>query len=328
MSKVLFINTAWDPADCSRRQAEAINKCSELWTSRHIRITPTFYNDYDVTANNYNRDEFVSLIEEADILHFCGGYVPEYKHLHEFNKKFDAKFNWGFEWYPMIKKKTKIFHDYCSWDNHWGTHSDSGKFIDMKDDIKYDAIFSSVPQASTFIYDCKYIPDVVNIDKYAPVNIEDSKVVISHFPTGGGNRKNTVEFKQGIADLPNDIVMNETGANRHEEIIDLKKQSTMGFDAIWRGFHGATTVENLAMGIPTMVGQDETFKFLFSKFFDTSVYPFEIVQTAAAIHNTIVTYNNNPDAFVARRKLVRRFMETRWNEKTISDAIVKEYEKL
>jgi len=96
---ILFINPAWDAAGCSYRQSVAINKYT-THKARHFRAVKTFYDYLDIGPENYNRDEFVALIENADILHFCSA-THDYPSPH----------SWGFNWNDFIGRKKKIFHD-------------------------------------------------------------------------------------------------------------------------------------------------------------------------------------------------------------------------
>ena len=97
--KSLFINMAWDAAGCSYKQAEAIKMHTDCEV-RHFRAVRTFYNTLDIGPENYNRDEFVELVRNADILHFCSA-THTYLSPH----------NFGFDWNEMVKGKIKIFHD-------------------------------------------------------------------------------------------------------------------------------------------------------------------------------------------------------------------------
>lgn len=315
--KSLWINPAWDGAGCSYRQAMAINKYTEH-TARHYRAEKTFYDQLDLGMENYDRDEFVSLIEEADILHFCSA-------THTYGSKQD----WGFDWGKYIKGKPTIFHCYNAFLGHWRDRANARDQWDRLKDIGYNAIFSSIPQ-SIYVYDkCIYVPDLVDEQDYwfKPGNGRDlTKVNLCHFPTGSDNNKNTNEFNAATKQVGIDAVI--TNGLTNKEVLNIKKKSNLGFDAIWRGFHGATSIENLAMGIPTMCGIDEEFATLFKIYFECDQIPFEDVKTVEDIVEVINKYSNDNDALRERCNFVRNFMVSTWSAKNIANNIIKEYEKL
>jgi len=315
---ILYINPAWDGACCSFRQAAAINKYT-LHKTRHFVAVKTFYDTIDICPDNYNRDEFVYLIEQADILHFCSA-THDYPSTH----------NWGFDWKDFVGKKVKIFHDYNAFPGHWSERSSARDYWNRKRDIGYDALFSSIPQAARYVYDGGvYIPDLV--DELDPWFTPDpgremGYLRLCHFPTGGGNNKNTQELVTAMLTYPvfNSIVQSVP----NKEVLRIKKQSNFGFDAIWRGFHGATTVENLALGIPTMCSIDLEFDEIFNRYFEIEESPFEHVRTVEDIVKTLKKYACDGALLRARCEYVRQFMVTKWSAKNIANNIIKEYEKL
>lgn len=318
--QVFFINLAWDAAGCSYKQAEAINMHTD-WKARHFRAVKTFYDDLDLGPENYNKDEFISIIESSDILHFCSA-----------DHSYNSPHNFDFDWDDLVKDKIKIFHDYNSFMGRWDERAKAKDVWTRKDDIGYNAIFSSIPQATQIYKDCIYIPDVVNelSEEYTPSNINRRNIIIGHFPTGGGNNKNTNELKWAC------IQYNKTGDVSyriyteipHKQVIKIKKQCTMGFDALWRGFHGMTTVENIALGIPTMTAIDGCFEKVFKEFHQTDIFPFEVTNTKEDIYNCIKDYVHNPELLEERSKLVRQFAIEKWSYKNIANRIVEEYGKL
>lgn len=317
----LFINMAWDAAGCSFKQAEAINLHTN-WKARHFRAVKTFYDTLDIGPENYNKEEFMQLIREADILHFCSA-------THTYN----SPHNFGFDWSELTKDKVKIFHDYNSFIGRWSERAEAKDIWNKREEIGYDAIFSSIPQATLIYKDCVYIPDVVNCDseEYSYSNINRKEVIIGHFPTGDPNNKNTNELLAAINQVKTQgknvrAQIHRDSTNRR--IIEIKKTCTLGFDAIWRGFHGMTTVENLALGIPTMVSADGNFEQVFKEFHKTDIFPFDRVNSIEEIKNQILYYCNNPEQLEHRSKEVRSFMETTWSYKNIANRIVQEYEKL
>lgn len=312
---------AWDAAGCSFKQAEAINKHTD-WEARHFRVVKTFYDCLDIGPENYNRDEFIALIEEADILHFCSA-----------THTYSSEHNFGFNWNDIIQGKIKIFHDYNSFMGRWSDRADAKDLWNKRKEIEYNAIFSSIPQCTNIYDGCIYIPDVVDelsVD-YTPSNINRNTLIIGHFPSGGGNNKNTNEFKQALDILSKDHINIDTrivSGIEHSKILNVKKECTMGFDALWRGFHGMTTVENLALGIPTMTAIDGNFEEIFKIFHQTDYFPFEIVNNVSDIVNCIKTYYNEPDMLVKKSEEVRKFMVEKWSYKNIANRIVAEYNKL
>ena len=318
--KTFFINLAWDAAGCSFKQAEAINLYTD-WEARHFRAIKTFYDDLDLGPENYDKDEFISIIEESDILHFCSA-DHHYFSLHDF----------GFDWNDIVKDKVKIFHDYNSFPGRWDERASLKDIWYRKDDLGYDAIFSSIPQAIKIYKDCVYIPDVVNelSEDYTPSDIDRKKIIIGHFPTGGGNNKNTEEFKWAFMQFytPHNIRYRIYTDRPHKEIIKIKKECTMGFDALWRGFHGMTTVENIALGIPTMTSVDGCFERVFKEFHQTDIFPFEEVDTKEDIVACIQKYLDDPESLEERSKEIRNFAVNTWSYSNIANRIVEEYEKL
>ena len=314
---ILFINPAWDAACCSYRQAAAIKKYTSH-SVRHFRAVKTFYDTFDIGPENYNRDEFVALVEQADILHFCSA-------THDYASPHD----WGFGWKDFIGKKRKVFHDYNSFPGYWKDRYTSKDHWNKRRDIGYDAIFSSIPQAN-YIYDeCVYVPDLVDeLDPWftPDLNREMAYLRLCHFPTGGGNNKNTEELTAAMRDYPVYNTMVQGVSNK--VVLEIKKQSNFGFDAIWRGFHGATTVENLALGIPTMCNIEPEFDEIFNKYFGVEESPFEHVRTVEDITKTLRKYACDGALLRSRCEYVRQFMITKWSARNIACNIVKEYEKL
>ena len=314
---ILFINPAWDAAGCSYRQAAAINKYTEHKT-RHFRAVKTFYDTLDIGMENYNRDEFVALIEWADILHFCSA-------THDYT----SPNNWGFNWSDFIHRKKKIFHDYNSFAGYWGDRAKAKDVWNKRKEIGYDAIFSSIPQALHIYDECVYVPDLVDEQDewFKPGTDRDMSIVnLCHFPTGGGNNKNTNELRAAVN--ATGVVTFMTQGVSNKEVLTLKKKCNLGFDALWRGFHGATAVENLAMGIPTMCNIEKEFSEIFNAYFECDETPFEDVKNVEDIIKVINKYGHDNAALRVRCALVRKFMEEKWSAKNIANNIVKEYEKL
>ncbi|MCK4260840.1 MAG: hypothetical protein KAX49_17820 [Halanaerobiales bacterium] len=317
----LFVNPAWDAAGASWQLAQAINKYTN-WDTRHFRVQATLGFSSDLVSEAYNRDEFVAILDEADVVHFCSA-------IHDY-----VSIDWGFDWIEKLKGKTKIFHDFCSFLGHWEERAKAKDLWTKCTDINYDAIFSSVPQA-VYIYDgCFYIPDVVDIysEEFKPVPWEFNQVIIGHFPTGEKNNKNTIELKQAIANVQREIrvgfVTVPSSSLVHSDCLRLKKATNLGFDALWRGYHGMTTVENLAMGIPTMVHLDPAFYPVFKEFFGTDLEPFENVNGIPEIISTIENYAHDLNILKARSIEVRAFIEKVWNPEVIAKRCVEQYEKL
>jgi hypothetical protein len=319
MPNVLFINPAWDAAGVSIQQSNAINKYTN-WKSRHFRAVRTFGYETDITPENYNKDEFINLIKNADILHFCSA-------THDYN----SPHNWGFNWNDLIKDKVKIFHDYNSFPGHWRERANAKDYWNKREQINYNAIFSSIPQAKMIYKDCVYIPDIVDekLDKFKNSKPFD-KIRLCHFPTGGGNNKNTTELNSGVniakANGINLEYIMKTGIS-NEEVINIKSKCNLAFDAIWRGFHGMTSVENVAMGIPTMCAIDEEFKQPFFEFFQTDKIPFDDVKNPNDIANVIRKYSNL-EILKNRNNEVKDFSEKHWTAEYVVKNIIKEYEKL
>lgn len=323
--QTLFINPAWDAAGCSYKQAEAIN-LHTTWKARHFRAVHTYYEDHDIVPENYDKDEFIEIIKQSDVLHFCSA-IHSYESTHDF----------GFNWTDHIQGKVLIFHDYNSFMGKWSERSTEKDLWNKRKEIGYNAIFSSIPQANRIYEGCVYIPDTVNelSDLYTPLPIDRSKLILGHFPTGNEvvrNNKNTDDLLEALElmkvcdriNIDNEI----TAGLFHKELMAVKKRCTFGFDALWRGFHGMTTVENLALGIPTMVGIDGNFEQVFKEFHSTDVFPFEPVSNVVTIIKTIKKYYNDPALLVARQKEVRQFMVDKWSYKNIANRIIKEYEKI
>ena len=314
---ILFINPAWDAAGCSYRQATAINRYTSH-TARHFRAVKTLYSYLDIGPENYNRDEFVALIENADVLHFCSA-IHAYPSPH----------NWGFDWKDFIGKKKKIFHDYNSFPGYWRDRWATKDHWNRRKEIGYDAIFSSIPQAN-FIYDeCVYVPDLV--DELDPAFTPDpnrdlSHLRLCHFPTGGGNNKNTNELNAALRLCP--VFNIQLQGITNNEVLAVKKHFNFGFDALWRGFHGATTVENLALGIPTMCNIEPEFDEIFCRYFDTTESPFEHVRSVEDIAVTLRKYASDKALLQERCETARNFMLNKWPAKSIANNLIKEYEKL
>lgn len=319
--KTLLINPAWDAAGVSIRQAKAINKYTN-WQARHFRATPTFGYDTDITPDNYNKEEFVEIIKESDIIHFCSA-------TYNYNT---CNMSWGFEWEPLIKNKVVIFHDYCSFPGGWRERANAKDYWETATKIKCDAIFSSIPQAVNIYKDCIYIPDIVD-EQSEEFQLDSNKaydiIHIGHFPTGAGNNKNTNELRQALSRLP--FIKNSipnSSSLKNLDVLRIKKDINLGFDSLWREYHGMTTVENLAMGIPTMCNIGNEFYPAFNEFFQTSFNPFEKVTDVTGIVNCITSYLKDISKLKERGLEVRRFMEEYWSANNVINKMVKEYEKL
>jgi hypothetical protein len=319
--KTLLVNPAWDAAGVSIRQCKAINKYTN-WEARHFRSTPTFNYATDITPENYKVDEFVSLIEQSDIIHFCSA-TPIYN---------TCTMNWGFDWNPLLKNKVVIFHDYCSFPGHWRDRAEAKDFWNRKEEMGWSAIFSSIPQAVHIYKDCVYIPDIVDekSEEFELSNRSFDKVKLCYFPTGGGNNKNQAEFSQAMNQVSKNHKIETiiTNGQSNSMVLNMKKRANLGFDALWREYHGMTTVENLALGIPTMCNISSEFVVEFNKFFQTDFFPFELVTNVTDIVSCISNYANNLDLLELRSKAVRQFMFEHWSAENIAKRIVKEYEKL
>lgn len=323
--KTLFINPAWDAAGCSWKQSDAINKHTD-WSARHFRTVNTYNFQSDITPKNYNKDEFISLIEEADILHFCSATHDWPVH--------SRQFKWGFNWNDFIGRKVKIFHDYCSFTGTWEERAKDKTYWNKAQEIGYNAIFTSIPQAAANVYNGGiYIPDTVdeNSPQFTPEENRDFSVLnIGHWPTGGDNNKNTMEFEEACKIAKQSVHF--TGGKRpnsnHYGIMKDKRDFNFGFDALWRGYHGMTTVENLALGIPTMCRMDNEFKKRFAEHFQTDEFPFEQTEDVTGLVEVIKKYASTVNLLKERCHKVRKFMEEKWSYKNVANTIIGEYEKL
>jgi len=318
--KTFLINPAWDAAGVSIRQANAINKYTN-WKARHFRAIPTFNYPTDMIGEKYNKDEFISVVKESDVIHFCS--CP-----HTYTKEF----NFGVNWSELLKNKVVILHDYAFFEVRWTVLRDSKEKWNLKQQLGYNDIWSSLPQGVHIFKDCYYMPDVVDETEdmfKADIRTFDC-VKIGHFPTGDGNRKNTNELNAAIQIVKYKVNIEsiiERGI-ANEEIIKIKQRINLGFDALWRGFHGMTTVENLAMGIPTMVNIEPEFIPVFMECFQTNFLPFERTSNVSDIANTIITYAKDLESLKQRSLAVKDFMRNTWSAKNIALKITNRYEKL
>ncbi len=318
---VLFINMAWDAASCSFRQHAAINKYTS-WKSRHFRAIKTFYDYLDVGPENYNQDEFRSIMESADVIEWCSA-DHNYKSPHSF----------GFDLWEIAKSKKNIFHDYNSFLGHWRDRAMDKAVWTRKKDLGYNAMFSSIPQAAKYVYDGGiYVPDLVDetLPEFTPDNNRNfNRVILGHFPTGDTNNKNTVELLEAIRGLDIELVMERNKTNA--EILRLKRKCNLAFDCLWRGFHGATMVENMALGIPTICGTDVEFDAISSEYFGDIVPMFRVSAQngVRSIRQAIEFYiGMGSEKRMEYADTARRFAKERWSASIIANNMVKEYEKL
>lgn len=320
---VFFINLFWDAACCSYFQHEAINKHTN-WKARHFRAIRTFYENKDLTVENYNKDEFVSLIESADIIEFCSAHHHRQDEAENLIRQTYPKFSFGFRFDDVLKNKVKVYHDYNSFSGQWEDRAKEKDYWDTKKQIGYDAIFSSIPQSIFFYNECIYIPDVF---EHRDIKRDFSEVVLGHFPTGGGNNKNTEELKRAINLEPvKSIIPSKT--IYHNELLKEKNKINIAFDALWRGFHGMTTVENIAMGIPTMCRIDFSFWQAYKEFFQTDFNPFENVSNEIEIAECLKKYKNNLDMLKERSEKIAEFGRDIWSYKNVANKIVQTYERI
>lgn len=322
---VLFINLFWCAAGVSINQCRAINKHTN-WKARQFRAIPTFDFDTDITPENYNKDEFLALVEKADVIEFCSAH-----HHRQAESEGHTKFRFGFKWADVLKNQTLIYHDYNSFIGHWQERATAKDLWNLRKEIGYDSIFSSIPQAVNIYDGCIYIPDVVDelSPEYTPDDNRDfSKIILGHYPTGGGNNKNTDDLMAAIKQckpIQCDIVPPPI---KHPELLRKKRKINLGFDALWRGFHGMTTVENLALGVPTMCRIDKHFWPQFEECFKTDVRPFLCVEDSYGIAEEIRKIQAHPQVLGLYAELCRDFMVKHWSFKNVAQRIVEQYEKL
>lgn len=323
---VLFVNLFWCAAGVSISQSKAINKHTN-WKARHFRAIPTFGYETDITPENYNRDEFLALVEAADVIEFCSAH-----HHRQAESEQHAPFRFGFKWADVLKKQRLVYHDYNSFVGHWKERADAKDLWNLRKEIGYDAIFSSIPQAVNIYDGCVYIPDVVDelSPEYTPDPKRDfSKVILGHYPTGGGNNKNTEELQKALQICPvqTDIAYPPI---QHTDLLRRKRKINLAFDALWRGFHGMTTVENMALGIPTMCRIDKDFWPEFNKCFEIDGgAPFVLVEDENDIAKMLAFYGGNARfRLQATAEECRKFALEKWSFKNIANRIVREYEKL
>jgi len=318
--KTLLVNPAWDAAGVSIQQCKAINKYTN-WKARHFRAVPTFNYETDLVGERYNKDEFVQLAKDSDVIHFCS--CP-----HTYKDHFD----FGIDWSDIFKNKIVILHDYAFFEVRWTSLRDSKELWNRKEQLGYDDIWSSLPQGNYIFKDCYYMPDIVNENEDIFNNTKSfNNIILGHFPTGGSNRKNTNELNLALAEVRNAGICLETiikSGVSNIEILNIRKRMNLGFDALWRGFHGMTTVENLAMGVPTMVNIEPEFIPIFKECFNSDFFPFEQVATVDEIKNTIIKYAKNLEELKHRSNEVKSFMINNWSSKNIANKIVNRYEYL
>ena len=327
--KVLFVNLFWDAAACSYLQHQAINKHTD-WEARHFRGVQTFYSGVDMGAENYNREELLRAIREADVIEFCSAEHQRQKEAEAAISNQIPNFTFGFDWGRETKGKVRIYHDYNSFPGYWGDRAEDKSVWSRKKDIGYAAIFSSIPQSILFYEDCIYIPDVVDeqAPEYTPNNDRNfDRIMLGHYPTGGKNNKNTMELRAALTgrDIDTDIT-NKTVF--HAELLARKRKINLAFDALWRGFHGMTTVENMALGIPTMCNIDSSFWPAFEECFGTKENPFVCVKDSNDIGKMLDLFKMNLSLLREKAKDCREFAEKHWSFKNIANRIVSKYEGL
>jgi len=327
--QVLFANLFWDAAGCSGLQCRAVNRHTG-WDARHFRGVKTFYGIPDMGAEKYCRDELVAVIEAADVVEFGSAEHQRQAEAEARIQNDVPGFRYGFDWGEITKNKVRIYHDYNSFPGQWRERAADKAVWTRKGDVGYDAIFSSIPQAVHIYKDCEYVPDIVPeyAEEYAPcLNRGFGEVVLGHYPTGGGNNKNTDELKRALAIEPVRADVTEKTIF-YNELLERKHKINLGFDAIWRGFHGMTGVENLALGIPTMCGIDDCFYPVFKDFHETDFEPFDAVADVAGVVATIRKYKNDLGLLDNRCSAVRGFMESVWSFAGVAQKIVKKYERI
>jgi hypothetical protein len=310
--RILMVNPFWDAASCSLRQAQIVNKYCPGAYVRHFRAVETYYQDnVDINAANYDRDEFYNLCEAADIIHACSAPVGT------------GDFNFGFDW-ADFKHKPHVFGDYCSFSGHWLSGQPCW-------DVTGYSIWSSIPQAEWTYKGCGlkdffYCPDLVdqNLPEFQPVS-DFSRLNLAYLPSGGPKDQNLMVEALGRHPCWGAVKFDAKLPNT--EVLKLKSLCNIGFDAIWRGYHGATTVENLAMGIPTMCGIDDTFWQNFTSVFPSDFNPFEIVQNVDDIVKTLEKYEDL-SLLRARSEEIRAFFEEFWSARTLAERMVNQWRVL
>jgi hypothetical protein len=303
--KVLMVNSFWDAANCSYRQAQAVNKYVPGVQVRHFRHIETYYRDtVDINASNYNRDEFYHICEESDIIHACSSPVGT------------GDFNFGFDW-ADFKHKPHIFGDYCSFTGAWVSGNPCW-------DVTGYHVWSSVPQ-SWWTYRGSpalswwYAPDLVDetLPEFTPDPDRDySRLNLVYIPSGGP--KNQDDMNEALRRHPCYGSVKWQANTPNSEVLRLKNLCNLSFDCIWRGYHGATTVENLSLGIPTMCGIDASFWDQFYSVFQIDMNLFEIVQNVDDIVKTLEKYEDL-DRLRARSIEIRQFFEQKWSAKRLAE---------
>jgi hypothetical protein len=228
LAKILHIVNSFDPACDVVRCVDELDRFSKHTHELVVKETHPMNDQYKYkTAGLVNVDSLLvkDLAEWADALiyHFVG--VERGWHINTDK--------------PVAFRNANIYYDKVK-DKFW-----SVDYYNAADLRHYKLLASSHIGAQDFLPDCRFLPDLIPIDKplYTPSN-KSKRPCVSYI-------KHADTFSKASFSGVDHLNLNKTP--HHEVLHQRRKFATLVIDNICDGHYGLAGLESLALGLPTIV---------------------------------------------------------------------------
>jgi len=245
--KILLVCPAIDAANASTNLCRAINKYTEH-EARIVVGVLSYYDPIDIYNGNFNKDEFMNLVEEADIIHF---------------NVFDHTYNsmWGnVNWNDYMSRKPFIFHSHGGFGGNWEDWKLSPKWWTKYDKMGYKKILCCSAAEEKYIYkNGLYVRNIIHLEDYKVEERDWSILKVVQTPSAP-EYKNTYQFKYECEEYL------KSGLNfkfcvytslKHNKCIEFRGNYHLLYENSWCGYHGYAGLEAMSQGLASMVYQED-----------------------------------------------------------------------
>lgn len=191
----------------------------------------------------------------------------------------------------------------------------------------------STPDLHKMYPEATYLPNLVpqNDASYLPVDrgaLLNDYFVVSHSPTRK-DLKNTDTFIETCERLSSRLkyfkykIIEMTA---HLECLRKKRDSSVFFDHM-QGYYGVSSLEALAMGIPTIAGLDEWNQEEIRRFAGTDELPWVIARNPEMLEEVLTMLYSDEKMWKTCSAAARRFIEDHWSDRKIAERLANFYSR-
>ena len=329
---ILIICPRIDAANSASNLFRAINK----YTNHKARLVVgelTYYDPLDIYRNNFNLQEYITLIEQADIIHF-----------NVFDHNCQLLFPNSFvNWNDYLKKKKFIFHSHGGFGGHWTDWQKHPKWWLYQKQLGYSRIFCCSAMETLIYKNAKYMRNIIHLEDYNIKSRDWSRLKLIQTPSSL-RYKNTEQFKleceyfRNTVNIPFDFAV--FNGLKHIQIVNIRADWHLLYENSWCGYHGYAGLEAMAQGLGSLVYQEDLVEDKLLEATGSSQNPFirlpfrikelDVLNPIGSLGLDKSLYAFAYDMNFTREFCIsrREWMEKFWNPKDIVNDYIKEYESL